>query len=345
MALAAAVAAPGPAPGAQGADTLRGRVVVGTDSSVVEGQKVVLHRVTPDSGSAVDSTVSGPDGEFAFPLPSPGGSGEGPVYLATARYEGVLYLGPAVHRDDPTDGYRIDVYPSERASAASSLTLRSRTFVLAPEGEDTRVMDVIVARGRPGRTVVGSRGDDGESGDRAEDGGAAGRTAWWSVAVPAVARDVAVLPGAVDGSEVTFVPGEARVSAAIPPSGQRVVLGYRVPAGDALELVLRHPAERIEVVAGRGTGELRVPGAREAEPLEVEGERLTRYRLEDRPEGDTVRVLRGGTGSSGGRTAGWIAIAAGVLLAAAAGWAWRRRGSPGRGVGRRDGGVGGGGGP
>lgn len=331
-ALAAALAVPAPAPAAQDADTLRGRVVQGTDSSAVEGQEVVLHRVGSGGGTVVDSTVTGPRGEFAFPLPDRadgGDDGEAPVYLATARHGGVLYMGPAVPGDapEPPGEYRIEVYPPERASTTSGLTLRSRTLVLTRAGEGMRVMDVVSARGRPGRTLVGppaGREGTGAAGDSAA-GARAGRAAWWSVAVPAAARDVRVLPGAVDASEVTFVPGEARISAAIPPAGRRVVLGYGIPAGSPLEFVLRHPVELVEVVAGRGAGEIRVPGAREAEPLEVEGDRLARYRLEGAEEGDTVRVVPAGTGAGGRRTAGWIAVGAGVLLAAAALWTWRRR--------------------
>lgn len=300
----------------------------------MEGREVVLHRIGSGGGSAVDSTVTGPGGEFAFPLPGrdgAGGDGDAPVYLATARHGGVLYMGPAVPGDAPvpSGGYRIEVYPAERASTASSLTLRSRTLVVTREGGDLRVMDVVSARGRPGRTLVGTPGGEADAGARGggADGAPAGPAAWWSVSVPAGARDVRVLPGAVDASEVSFADGEARISAAIPPQGRRVVLGYRIPGGSPLELVLRHPAELVEVVAGRGAGEVRVPGGREAEPLEVEGDRLARFRLRDREEGDTVRVVPAGSSAGGGRTAGWIAVGAGVLLAAAAAWAWRRRSS------------------
>lgn len=312
-------------------------MVTGHDSAVVEGQEVVLHRITPEGGAAIDSTITDAGGRFAFPLPDrppdTDASAGRPVYLATARHGGVLYMGPAAHAGDPVDDYRIEVYPSERVASAPDLALRSRTLLLAPDGDGMRVVDAVVARGRPGRTLVGAPADGGPAGppDTVPDGeGERGRarTAWWSVAVPAGATDVRVLPGAVDASEVSFVPGEARISAAVPPSGQRVVLGYRLAGGSPLELVLRHRVETVEVVAGRGAGPLRVPGGQEVEPLEVQGDRLTRYRLGERRPGDTVRVVAAGEAPSGRRTAGWIAVAAGVVLLGAAVWARRRRASP-----------------
>lgn len=333
----------------QDPDTLRGRVVRGGDASAAEGLRVVLHRITSDGGSAVDSALSGPEGRFAFPIPRERSSGEGrdgPLHLATARYDGVLYFGPAVHGGDSPDDYRIEVYPAEPASDPDRVAFRSRTFVLDPDGEGMRVMDIIVARGRPGRTLVGPGAGGGRGGPAGDTAGRAptegsppgpdsGRAPWWTVAVPASARDVRVLPGAVDPGEVEFGPEEARVSAVIPPSGQRVVLGYRLPPGSSLELASRHRVERVEVVAPEGA-RLRVPGGRRADPLEVQGTPMVRYSLEDRRAGDTLRVVfADGAASGGGReTLGWIAVGAGVLLLAAAGWAWRRRrASRGRGVG------------
>lgn len=322
-------------------------------------QRVVLHRITPDSGGApVDSATTGPDGEFAFPLPardaasgetSPGPSG-GPVFLVTARYSGVLYFGPAVHSDEAAGSYRVEVYPVERAAGRAGPAIRSRTLVLAPADGGVRVMDVVVARGEPGRTLAGPAADGGAAGPQGPGGGGdavpspdsagGGRPdegeAWWTVGLPRAARDVRVLPGAVDPAEVAFAPGEARISAVVPPSGRRLVIGYRVPEGSPLEVVLRHPTGRVEVLARRGAGPVRVEGARRADSVRMRGERLARFRLEGREPGDTLRVRLGGAGGDAHRALGWIAVAAGVLLAGAAAWTWRRRagGRPETGGGR-----------
>lgn len=324
-----------PARAAAQAARLEGRVVSGPDSTGLEGRQVVLHRVSADTGMAVDSARSGAGGAFAFPLPP---SDSQDVFLVTARHEGVLYYGSAIHGSAPPEDYRVAVFPARRVEDGSALVILTRTLVMAREGDSLRVMDVVDVRGDPARTLVGPGGTGQAEGDPAAGagvdalpgaGGAAApgrsRPPWWSVALPAGAVGARVLPGAVGPEEVRFTGGVARLSAVVPPSGQRLVLGYVLEGDRPLELVLGHPVEQLEVLVRHGTVE-EATGLADAGSLQLSTATLERWRGHDLAPGDTVRVVVRDAGG-GGSLAGWIAMAVGGVLAAAAAWSWRRAAS------------------
>lgn len=295
-------------PGGQGtADTvvLEGRVVRGADSVPAAGRTVVLHRVSADSGTAVDSVSAGPDGRFAFRLAPT----EGVVHIASARYDDVLYFGPAVHGDRVPRDYTVRVWEAREATVADTVRIRRRTLVLTPSGGPLEVMDVVDAFARSDRTLTPPRGEDGP---------------WWGVELPSGARDVRVLPGGVDGDAIRIADGRARASASVPPRGLRLVLGYRLPEGHTLALGPDPRVEGLEVVVRGRAGEVEVGGLESAGSSTVEGRDVHRWVSRGAVD-DTVRVTAAGpeAGSGGVPAAAWIAAGAGVLLLAGAVTAWR----------------------
>lgn len=292
-------AAPAPAPPGTTADTLvlEGRVVLGPDSTALPGRTVVLHRVDADSGAAVDTTRSGPEGEFTFRIDP----ADQVVHLATTRYDGVLYFGPAVHGGRVPTEYPLTVWRASEGTPADSVRIRSRTLVLTSSGSGLRVMDVVDAAGRPDRTLAGPAESSGP---------------WWGVRLPDAARDVRVLPGGVDREAVQIGGGEARVAAAIPPRGLRLVLGYRLPEGRPLRIVPGRRTERVEVVARGLAGRVAVSGLRAAGGSAPEDGAVRRW-VSAGTVPDTVSVTVAGRGG-GPPWGAWIAAAAGVVLLLAA---------------------------
>lgn len=286
------------------ADTLvlEGRVLRGADSVPVPGQTVVLHRVAPEGGQPVDSVRTGREGRFTFRIVPAGDV----VHLASARHDGVLYLGPAVHGDEVPASYTVRVWEARPAAASDTVRIRRRTLVITPGGGELRVMDVADASTGAERTLSSPEGEDG---------------AWWGVRLPAAARDVQVLPGGVDAGAVRVVDGRARVSAAIPPRGARLVLGYRVPEGRSLTLDPGPTTGRLEVVARGATGQLTVEGLRPAGTSSVGGREVRRW--VSGADAGPVRVTAAAPGGGGPPAAAWIAAAVGVLAAAGAFWTWR----------------------
>lgn len=287
-------------------DTLRGVVVSGRDSVPVPDRTVVLHRVTPDTGMAVDSGRTGPDGRFAFPLDL----GDGDVFLASTRHEGVLYFGGALHGGSVPTDYRIVVYPTRPAGTEQGLSVTRRTIVASPEPDGVRFMDAVEVTGSPDATLV------------APSGAAAGP--WWSVGLPSGVRDVRALPGGVGSDELEVAPARVRLSAPVPVGGQRLVLGYTSDAGGPVAFTPERPVGRFELVVRGDPDVVRVDGLGEPREVRTGEESVRRYSVSSLGPGDTVRITTSGpAGAGSSRRAAWLAAAVGVVLALGAGLAWR----------------------
>lgn len=298
---------------AQGSGVLDGRVVLGQDSAPVSGVSVVLHRVTPDTGFAVDSARTDDAGRFRFRLPADAVETERvqTVHLVAARYRGVLYYGPAVHGGRVPSPYRIVVHASRAAETADSLAVSSRTLVLTRTGGTVEVMDVVDVRSPAEQTLV------------APDPGGP----FWGVSLPDGAEDPRALPGGLRSADVVFEEGAARSATAVPPEGQRIVLGYRMAAGRRFSLTLSHSVSRLEVVVDPGSRGLEgVRGLGDPEPVQFEDRRFQRYSARDLAAGEEITFrLRGGSG--GPSALPWILMAAGVVLSVGAVLAFRRSGA------------------
>jgi len=120
-----------------------GRVVriVGADTVVVTGVRVVLHRVTTQAPGPIDSTLSDARGGFAFRL-LPDSTA---VYLVSARWSAIEYFAaPLVVRGGGPIA-RITVVVSD-TSASAPFTLAARHLIISPVTADgTRdVVDLFV---------------------------------------------------------------------------------------------------------------------------------------------------------------------------------------------------------
>ncbi len=310
--VAALLAAPVAMSGQQRAsDTLRGVVVSGSDSVPVPRQTVVLHRIGPDTGVAVDSARTDEDGRFAIPVRR----AEGEVVLATARYQGVLYFGRALHGTAEPGEYRIRVYPTRSAGSDRALVVARRTVVVSREGDRLRFMDAIDVSGDSAATLVGPDGSDG--------------VPWWRLSLPAGARDVRVLPGGVAEEAVEIGQGELRLTAPVPATGQRVLLGYAAPAGEGLRLAAGRPVGRMEVlVRGEDPG-VQVEGLGVGRSTRMDGRAVRHFSARDLTAEDTVRIAPepgAGRAASGGVPRGvWFAAGIGLLLALGAAMTWPER--------------------
>lgn len=297
----------------QDAVALDGRVVRGADSVALADRTVVLHRVSPDSGFAVDSVVSAVDGGFSFSLPLAADSAT--VHVVSARHEGTLYFGPVIHGSSPPSPYVVTVYDTAVVEGEGALTISRRSLALSADGTGTRVLDVTEIGNETGRTLVGP--GSGSS--------------WWRLSLPSGATSPTVLSGGVAPEEVEVRAGEVLASASVPPSGVRLVLGYTLPPSTPLTLVLGHRVASLEVVHQGSTNPRAGSGLEAMEPLTSEGRRFQRFVGEDLETGDTVRLELGAAPSRAVGGAAWGLLALSVLLALAAWLSWRRFGgaSPG----------------
>jgi hypothetical protein len=133
---------------------LVGRVL--RDGVGAGGVAVQLHRVTRVSRGQVDSTVSGPDGRFRIPLPPVDTAAGFTVFFATAVADGVRYFGPAIHPDEPAQGYSITVYDTTASERlADSVRVSRRDLFLIPDMDGTmQVAEIVRVRNAGRRTLV-----------------------------------------------------------------------------------------------------------------------------------------------------------------------------------------------
>jgi hypothetical protein len=256
---------------------------------------------------AVDSVTSDADGRFSFRLPA----GSGDVYVASARHAGILYFGPAVDGGSPPDVYRLAVYDVRAATPADTLRLASRALVVTPGASGVEITDVVQVAGIADRTLVG----------RAPVAEVAEREPWWSLPLPTGVRDVRVLAGGVGERQVELLDGEARLAAPVPPTGARVVLGYRMPSGAEAPLRISRQVGHFEVVVRQDVAGVTVDGLSGGEEIASGGRRYHRYSAREVEPGREVRIAV--AGGPGVPREAWIAGGLGVLLLAGAAVAWR----------------------
>jgi hypothetical protein len=123
---------------------------------------VVIHRVTPEEAGDIDSVTVRGDGSFSVSLPNLPIPGSGEVFLASARFDGVLYAGPPISDPTQLDSlYTIRAYFAELAPAEGVVFPVLRREVWIDEGPiGWQVTDVLELR-NPGNSTLIAEAEDG----------------------------------------------------------------------------------------------------------------------------------------------------------------------------------------
>jgi hypothetical protein len=282
------------------AQELGGLVALG-GSTPVAGAVVELHQVSGETGALVDSTTTDASGGFTFFLQSD--VDPGAVFLAGARYGGVLYWGPPVHSTNSADleDYVVTVFDTMAVSApAVDLRTSIRHVVITPTGEGLHVEEIIDVEGMPGRTLVSE----------------ADSVLVWRAMLARGALGIVPSPGGVPAEDVVLGDSSVGFRGALPPSGIRVVLQYFLSSSEyALEL--DHPTARLELLVMPQPGlDLRVSGLEETSVAPGMRIPVRRFSGTDLTAGSSVAVDATIDQPGRGRAGIWLLIA--VLLGAAA---------------------------
>lgn len=282
-------------------------MVRGRDSAAVAGQPVILHGITGDSGAALDSAVTDAGGGFTFHL---SGDTARTVFLVAVRYRDVLYFGAPIEGLSPPEPYVVQVFPSRTAARPDTLPVTRRSLVVTYGGDGVRVLDAIQLD-NPGDTTLVAEGMG---------------TSGWRVALPRDARQPQALSGGLFPGGIRFEHGFAYLDPSLRPGTSQVLLQYTLPSGRAPDLTPVHPVQRLEVLWSGTDGTLSGGAFSPAQPVSFHGDTYRALVANFVPPGASLALTLTGGGI---RWTGWLFIVAGLLLAAGAVLAWRRRSVPG----------------
>ena len=280
--------------------TVSGRVMRGSGGSAqpVDGQVVVLHRVSTDSSGPVDSVRTTSTGayRFRYTLDSPRS-----MFIVSTRYSGVAYFTTPL-REREVSGPDADVAVFDTTSTAFPLTIRARHVVVAPPqaGGLRQVVDVYEVSNDSSKTLVT---------------GSSGGT--WRVTLPDEASNPSSTGGELPDDSFRFANGRAELMVPFPPGSRQLVLTYSIPVESSVPIAVNEAVTSLEVLL-EGTGsEIRGAGLVAEEPVSMEGRTFQRYRAASVPAGSSFTVETSGTPGRG-RLAllivAAIAIALGILL-------------------------------
>lgn len=275
-------------------------VIVRPDSTSVAGVTVELHRVTEEEGALLDSTRTDGSGRFSFPLPD---DQPGALFLAGARYQGVLYWGPPVHSTAQPDAgdYPVLVYDTLQVqSPALDLGTTIRHAVITPASNALQVEEIFDVRGRPDRTLVP----------------ASDSSLVWLGALARGAQGVLAAPGGVPPEDVVVLGDRIGFRGALPPSGIRLVIQYFV-RGLEYQVTTGNSIGRLELLAMPGPGTLfEVSGISEAPARTGMPVPVRRFTASELEAGETVSLAV--TFQDPPRSKAWIWLLAAFALGAAA---------------------------
>jgi len=261
LGLALALAAP-----AAAQRPLVGRVLRNGDG--VAGVAVQLHRVTRVSRGQVDSTVSGAGGRFTLPVPPVDTAMGFTVFFATAVADGVRYFGPAIHPDEPAEGYAISVFDTTSSETlADSVRVSRRDLFLIPDMDGTmQVAEIVRVRNAGRRTLVadtrpriavalppGAEGFEAGEADRAD-----------STRAP--------------NAGLTRVGDQAWVTDALLPGDRDFFFRYRLsPKTRRFPLTFGRATDTLFVYVRQPAPDVRARGLGQGVPYTAEGENFIRY--------------------------------------------------------------------
>jgi hypothetical protein len=298
--------------------TVTGRVVragAGVPNAAVE-----LHRVATDTSGLLQTATADADGRFSFTLPKVDTTGFN-VFFATAMVDGVRYFGPALHPGETGTSYVVAVYDTTSAKPALDALRVGRRDVIVMAGQrgGWEVAEVVRVENPTGKTVVG-----------------AGGSPVFGMAMPAGAMDFQTEEPGVSESAGAEKPRDLvlmgdRVLATVPltPGGRDFYFRYRLPPKTGtLSLPLSQRTDTLAVYVRQPAPNVRVNGLPAGEPFEAEGERFLRYTGTALRPGATVSLRAAPNGGAPMDPRLAAGIVTGLVLAAGAWFALRRRPSP-----------------
>lgn len=305
--LAAAAASP-----AAAQQRLLGRVLLA--GAPQAGVPVTLHRVTSDSSGPVGAGSTAPDGSFVLALPPADTSKGFSVFFATAEFRGVRYFGPPLHPGDAGTGYAVEVFDTASASRApGAVKVARRDVIVLPEDDGSAEVNEIVRIRNSARQalVLGSGAST------------------WEFRIPRGVVAFEVGDGQIAPDAVVRRDDRVLVTATIPPGEQELFVRYRLARGTTrTELPVTVDTDSMSLFVRQPAPETAVDGLAAPVAVQAEGDSFLRYNGAGLGPRSTVVMEWDNPGVPPVDPRFAAVGVAGLVLAAGAGLALRRRPPP-----------------
>lgn len=288
----AACLAAAPLPAQQRAN-VSGRVlrITATDTVPVPAAKVVLHRVGRAVQGPIDSTTTGPRGEFRFRF-VPDTSA---VYLLSSGWAGIEYFSSPVHTDPAAPDTGLLVVVSDTSSTTRIDVVSRHLVVGKPSSGGSRAVLEIIVLGNPGPTTR-------VAADSAHP--------TWVAGLPHGAINIEAGNGDFSSEALTFRNDSVLLFAPIAPGEKQVILTYALPARSGpVTIAMPDSIAMFNILLEEFNLTARGGGLAKADSQQIEGRSFQQW-VGSVPAGATVTIDFPGKG-----LAGWFLPAIVSLLA------------------------------
>jgi hypothetical protein len=251
-----------------------GRVVRPAADSMrgVGGVWVVLHRVGSDRSGPLDSTRTGPGGDFLIRY-TPRGTGDA-IYFVSATHDGIAYFSPPLDTARVVDDAQLAVF--DTTSAPVPIRVRGRHVVVAATSDDGTREVVEVYELSNDSSVTRVAADD---------------VPVWSAVLPDGAANVRVGQGDLSEDAIRTDSGRVRVYAPLAPGIKQLSYAYRMEARRfPLVLPVAAQAGVLEVLLEEPNATAVAPGLQRVDPVTVESRTFNRFLAQEVAQGGVLRI-------------------------------------------------------
>jgi hypothetical protein len=302
----------GPAPPASAAQTMSGKVIMGTAGASLPAELRVRVVELPSAGGQVEKQATfSPDGTFTFEADSES------RYLVGTVYSGVTY---STFIDGGAEGIpELKIFETTRDPTAVSVAADTTTILKGRE-DIFEVLQLLLVHNSSDRTFTGAAGS--------------GSPEVLRVPIPEGAFDVSPADDA-NHLGISFSGRGVAVSSPLLPGETPIpyVFKVRVPrTGWQLRREVSHPTQRADLLLGEGLELRAAPGFEFDEQVTLEGRRYRRYRSGQLRPGSVIGADLGFPSASS-RSLWWgLATGLAALGALMFGFSVLRRSRPAKGL-------------
>ncbi len=284
-----------------------GRVmrVTAKDTVGVPNTRVVLHRVGRAVQGPLDSTISGPRGQFSFRFTPDTSS----IYLLSSGWQGIEYFSSPVHTNPSAPDTGLVVVVSDTSSTAP-ITVVSRHLVVSKpsQGGSRAVLEIVVISNAGNATRV--------SADSAKP--------TWETGIPDGAVNFEAGSGDFSGDALDVRKGLVRLFAPIAPGEKQVIFTYALPANTGpVHLSIPDTIGMFNILLEEFNLAVKGGGIAKADSQQIEG-RSFRQWAGPAPAGSVIEIDFPGPGATQWLLPGLVGALA-IVLAVVAGTVLRKR--------------------